>query len=288
MGTRQKIACITLDIEPDFGDRQRVRMFENEALLERYISIIQANQVNVTGFLVTSLLEPYGPVIERFGRRIPIEFGTHSHDHELAGPCSREQVAKSFRVYQDFWGRAPAGYRTPWGLIDRQGIMNLLDFGYDYDSSLYPSASFYPLRSGRKGYWNLHFPPHPFRVVRGQESLLELPMACLQLIRLVFSLSYIKLWGLGMYRTLMRFFPLPDIAVLLAHPYDYYIPLFADQIKGWERRALARNGRNAFDLFDRMIKLLKQQGYQFILMSELSRRLRAEPSLLQIPVEQWR
>jgi hypothetical protein len=166
--------------------------------------------------------------------------------------------------------------------------MNLLDFGYDYDSSLYPSASFYPLRSGRKGYWNLHFPPHPFRVVRGQESLLELPMACLQLIRLVFSLSYIKLWGLGMYRTLMRFFPLPDIAVLLAHPYDYYIPLFADQIKGWERRALARNGQNAFDLFDRMIKLLKQQGYQFISMGELSRRLRAEPSLLQIPVEQWR
>jgi peptidoglycan/xylan/chitin deacetylase (PgdA/CDA1 family) len=284
----QKIACITLDIEPDFGERQRVRMFENEELLERYISIIQANQVNVTGFLVTSLIERYGPVIEQFSRRIPIEFGAHSHDHDLMGPCSREQVEKSFRAYREFWGRTPQGYRTPWGLIDRDGVMNLLDFGFEYDSSIYPSASFYPLRSGRNGYWNLHFPPHPFQVVRGQESLLELPMACLQSIRLVFSLSYVKLWGLGLYRTLMRFFPLPDIVVLLAHPYDYYIPLFADQIKGWERYALARNGQRAFELFDRVIKLLKQQGYQFVSMSQLSHLVRGRTDLLQIPLEQWR
>ena len=41
----RKIACLTLDMEPDYGDPDgRIRLLENPEYFERYMGIIQQTQ----------------------------------------------------------------------------------------------------------------------------------------------------------------------------------------------------------------------------------------------------
>jgi len=260
-----------------------VRLFDVEGLMDRYAAIIEEHGVKVTSFLVTSLIDGYRTTIDRLGKRLSVEFGIHSHDHDTQDACSREQVDKAFHAYQAFFGMAPLGYRAPNGLIDKDGLNNLLDSQFQYDASIFPS-----IRLDEYGYSNLHVPREPFLFVRGGEVLVELPNACLQTIRLVFSLSYVKLMGLGLYRLLIPLFPLPDAVVLDSHPYDFYIPLIAHHLKGWKRLAHLRNAWQAFDVFEQIIKMLKSRGYEFAYMSELSRHIRRMPNTRRISVDELR
>jgi len=283
MTRKQKIACITLDIEPDLKDPQRrLRMFEDDALMDRYVSIVIKNQVKVTGFMVTSLFETYGPAIHRFADRIPMEFGVHSHSHDQKKACTENEVGKAFEAYSAFWGTAPLGYRAPNGLIDRNGINILMDYKFSYDASIFPS-----IRFDEYGYSNLHLPLVPFRCVRGDEEIIELPYACLRTIRLIFSFSYIKLMGLGLYKSLMIPFPLPDVVILGSHPYDFYVPLIAHDMKGWKKYAHLRNSERAFDLFEEIIGMLRDLNYEFLFMSELYNHVKGSANVPEVSVDEW-
>jgi peptidoglycan/xylan/chitin deacetylase (PgdA/CDA1 family) len=263
----RKIACITLDIEPDFcKDSQQIRLFEDPQLMDRYVSIIRNHNVKVTGFVVTALLKKYGDALHQFRDAIPLEFGVHSHDHDITRPCTPEQIKKSYHSHKDFWGEPPQGYRAPVGLIDKEGVQELMAHDFQYDASIFPS-----LRMDRHGFSNLNLPVEPFYFVSDTGAqLLELPFACLKRLRIVFSLSYVKLLGYRFYRALMSVFPLPDIVVLDSHPYDFYVPQIAHYLKGWKKTAHMRNGKQAFALFEEMIKGLKKAGYEFMFMSELA------------------
>ena len=251
----KKIACITLDIESDPTSQKDIRLFEEDNLLERYLAIIKKNDVKVTGFIVTSLLEKYGSKLNNLSEHCLIEYGVHSHSHDQYNPCTKEEIERCYYRYQDFFKSTPLGYRAPNGLIDKCGIGTLIDYGFEYDASVFPS-----LRFDKYGYSNLHFPNTPFRINRGQESIIEIPFACLRTIRLVFSLSYIKLLGMSTYRNLMNLFPLPEIVVLDSHPYDFYIHLLANKMKGWKKVAHLRNANRAFGLFEDIIIMLKKHN----------------------------
>jgi peptidoglycan/xylan/chitin deacetylase (PgdA/CDA1 family) len=279
----KRIACVTLDIEPDIGDHKRqLRMFQDDTLANRYIDIVRRQNVKVTGYVVTSLLREYGTAFRQLGERVPIEFDLHSHTHDHKSACSRDEIEKALYTYQAFWGTTPLGYRAPYGLIDRSGVGSLLDLGFQYDSSIFPSV-----RLGKYHYWNLDLPSEPFQFVRGQESLVELPFAGLRMIRLVFSLSRVKLLGMDIYRLLIKLFSLPDIVILDSHPYDFYVPLIAKNIEGWEKLAHLRNGGKAFELFEWIIEMLRMQGYQFMYMSELCRHVQNWPGMAQVDVNKW-
>ncbi len=276
----RKIACITLDVEADFFDPDaRVRLLDDEGLLKRYVSIIQANGIKVTAFLVTSLLERYGAAFKQLRDSIPLEFAIHSHAHDPVTPCSRADIEQSVEAYRNFAGANPTGYRAPFGHITREGLDTLLDLGFRYDSSIFPS-----IRPGRFGYSNLHLPSSPFKIPRGEQSLLELPFASLPGIRLIFSLSYIKLFGWGTYEFLLKPFPLPDQIVVLSHPHDFYFHLLAANVRAPEKPLLQRNARQAFELFEKMIQYLCKAGYEFEFLSTLCDSLETQ-RLKEMPIE---
>ena len=84
----RKIACITLDTEADFLDPTgRIRLFEDDALFNRYVNIIKKYDVKVTAFLVTSLIAKHGNSYHRMQEQIPVEFAIHSHMHNMQNPC---------------------------------------------------------------------------------------------------------------------------------------------------------------------------------------------------------
>ena len=268
----RKIACITLDTEADFLDPTgRIRLFEDDALFNRYVSIIRKYDVKVTSFLVTSLIAKHGDLYRRLQEQVPVEFAIHSHTHNMQNPCSRADIEESVRTFRAFTGYNPSGYRAPVGQITREGMQTLLDLGLRYDLSIYPS-----FRPGHMGYNNLHLPVEPFRVRNEAQSIIEIPFATLHGLRLVFSLSYVKLFGWTTYAWLMKICPPPNQMAVLAHPHDYYFHLLADQVTAGEKPLLLRNARNAFDLFEKMIIFLRKAGYEFEFMSGLCDYLETE------------
>jgi peptidoglycan/xylan/chitin deacetylase (PgdA/CDA1 family) len=268
----RKIACITLDVETDFHDRDgRIRLFEDASLFDRYTALVKKHNVKLTAFLVTSLLNKYSADYKRLAEEIPVEFAIHSHAHNTNDPCSRTDIEESVRTYRDFFGKNPSGYRAPVGQITREGMNTLLDLGFRYDSSIYPSV-----RPGKPGYNNLHLPVEPFRVRKEAQSILEVPFATLHGLRLVFSLSYVKLFGWTTYNSLMKIFPPPNQMAMLTHPYDHYFHLLPETTDGWEKPLMQRNAESAFELLEKMIVFLHEAGYEFEFISGLCDYLAGE------------
>lgn len=276
-----KIACVTLDMEPDYGDpEKRIRLLEIPEYLDRYVSIVNKHGAKVTMFTVTNLFERFGERFAELAARIPLEFSVHSHTHDPRNACSLEEVRASREAFREFTGRKPLGYRAPIGRIDKEGLGRLLDHGFEYDASVYPS-----IRPGEFGYLNLHMPNAPFRVTREDgRSLVEFPFTAIEKIRIVFALSYGKLFGWGMYSLLLKVFGLPAQTLLLSHPYDFYFASIpTSTIRGLERAALARNSSRAFDLFDNMLGALAGRGYEFAFVIELHRSVKDA----HLPVVAW-
>lgn len=281
----KKTACVTLDMEPDYGDPQRkIRLLENADYFERYVSIVNQYNAKVTMFTVTSLFASHGELFRRLAARIPLEFSVHSHTHDPHNACALEEVRNSQKAYEDFTGSKPLGYRAPIGRIDKAGLGHLLDHGFAYDASVYPS-----IRPGRFGYNNLHMPNVPFRVTRSDgKALVEFPFTSIEKIRVVFALSYAKLFGWGAYSLLLNLFGLPDTALLLSHPYDFYFGRIPNSsIRGVERLALARNTAREFAIFEKMLAHLQKRGYAFAHLSELHAQVR-ENALETFSVAEWK
>jgi peptidoglycan/xylan/chitin deacetylase (PgdA/CDA1 family) len=280
----RKIACLTLDMEPDYGDPDgRIRLLEEPAYFERYTDIINKHKAKVTMFTVTSLFERYGAHFKRLADKIPLEYAAHSHSHDPHNAASRSEVEKSGQVIANINGNNPLGYRAPIGQINREGLGHLLDLGYHYDASLYTS-----FRPGKFGYVNLHVPNNPFRISHGDRSLIEFPFTSLSGVRIVFGLSYVKLLGWGVYATLWRLFGLPNVALALSHPHDFYFHELAGfHPASLEKTALSRNAKCAFDYYNLMVQELKQQGYEFMFLSELYKYTQSLPDLEQFSLENW-
>jgi hypothetical protein len=87
---------------------------------------------------------------------------------------------------------------------------------------------------------------------------------------------------------LLNIFGLPDAALLLSHPHDFYFASIPNNTtKGLERLALSRNSQRAFDYFDKMLGVLIKQGYEFVFVSELYREIK-EADLQNFSWEDWK
>ena len=280
----RKFLCITMDIEADYANTQgHIRMFEEPALFDRFVDLVNRSGVKVTGFIVTSILPRYGESIRRLEREIPIEFALHSHHHDTEISGEREEIELSQRIFREFFGKDAIGYRAPIGSITRAGLANLMELSFRYDASVFPS-----IRPGRNGYWNTHMPIEPFRVTRGSDSILEFPFPALPKIRLNFGLPWIKLYGLGLASLLMRLFPPPHVVALTIHAHDLYAPHHSDGVTSAERMALLANSGQGFEILEIMIQRFRALGYEFAFMSEICDHVDSLPNLFSMPLDEWR
>lgn len=271
-------------MELDYGDPDRhIRLLENPEYFERYIGIINKHNAKVTMFTVTSLFERFGKYFEQLAKHIPLEYAAHSYSHDPLNAASHDEIEKSVQAFKAFTSTSPIGYRAPIGQIDKAGLGHLLDFDFRYDASIYTS-----IRPGKFGYANLHMPNSPFRIARGKKSLIEFPFTSLSRVRIVFGLSYVKLLGWRLYFLLWRAFGLPDIALALSHPHDFYFHELAGfHPANLEKLALSRNAIHAFDYYDKMIGMLMKQGYEFMHMSELYNHTQMLDDLHLVTLENW-
>lgn len=261
-----RLACLTIDMEPDLRcPQRRIRLLEDDARFEMFTQLLRRSRVPLTSFTVMSVAPRHIDQLNALAREAEVEFAVHSYSHDTKNPASEYEVRRSWETYGELWNTQPLGYRSPNCLIDERGIDNLTAQGFRYDSSIVPS-----IRPDGYGYNNLRFGRMPFQFSGSYGTLLELPIACLAGIRLPLVFSYVKLVGLAAYRTALAAFPLPDVVVTYLHPYDLYVDEISQHIRGWKRYAHARNSRHAERLLESIVVLLKDRGYTFVLMRELA------------------
>lgn len=262
----RRFACLSIDMEPDLRcPDKRIRLLDDDKYFSAFSELLREHAVPLTSFTVMSAAPRFIDRLNALAGEIDIEFAVHSYSHDTDNPASEYEVRRAWEVFGELWNAAPQGYRSPNCLIDERGIDTLAARGFRYDSSIVPSV-----RPDKYAYDNRRYGRLPFRFEGPNGTLLEFPIACLAGIRLPLIFSYVKLLGLLAYRSALQAFPLPDVVVTYLHPYDLYVDEIAQYIPGWKRRAHSRNSRRAFPLLAQIIALLKDRGYEFVLMRDLA------------------
>jgi peptidoglycan/xylan/chitin deacetylase (PgdA/CDA1 family) len=260
-----KLACITVDVEYDFG--ARVKEFkicrDNQAELADLKQYFKSQSLPLTAFVQTQLLEDSAEQSD-FVKGYFDDFHAHSHTHKTSGQDFAYEISKSREIFRKHFGYSPVGYRAPQGVICPGYYTMLEDAGYSFSSSIFPS-----FRPGK--FNNLRKPLRPYRVGK---AVVELPMAALPAFRLITSMSYLKLFGWGFYKTLYSMAKTPPVIIFDSHLHDY-IPnasSYRELPLAW-RMIYSRNRNNSLKLFDAMVAFLKKRGYEFVTCTELFRRV---------------
>lgn len=272
----RKLACFTLDLEPDVPSDDLHDVLLNWHLFKQFEEFIISNRIKLTTFVVGKMFEEHLPIAERFAR-IDTEFELHSYSHNVEEPDSEEEILRGKTAYTNYFGHPPRGYRAPNGAISPTGLSVLHREGFLYDASVFPTWR------PELGYNFSHMPRTPW-FYEEYPPLLELPFAVVPGVRIVISMSFLKLFGFSFYRLMFNTFGLPDIVIFDSHLYDYFL---TDSVRNlsrfdWKRYAITRNHNNSLRLVQRFVDFLISRGYTFISMGELYQTIMA--SRQTIPV----
>ncbi len=261
---KTRVACITLDIEQDFGDLLNEPRYEGLDHIGELVAFLKQRNIPVTCFVQASLLETHPTRIEALSG-IDAELELHSYSHPHPGKGNQKyQIEKGRETFRNYFGRDPSGYRAPLGVITEPDYEVLAANCFKFDSSIFPS-----IRPGT--FNNLGKPIKPYFVAG--HRLVEFPLAVLSnRLRIPLSLSYMKLFGRG-FPCLLKAFNLPHLVIFNAHLHDLFALRSADEI---DYRQASPTDRFIFDrvyrkssagsgmaILEQFIRLLGDKGYHF-------------------------
>ena len=214
MYLNEKYACITLDVEEDYGDRVNEFNIYKDSFdkIEELKSLYDRLEVPVSAFITTNILDKDDKMTELV-KWLANDYHCHSHSHNTQSFDSKNEIATCFSKFKEHFGYEPLGYRAPQGVLHPGDTQLITDAGFLFSSSLFPS-----IRLGT--FNNLKSPQTPFFYDAG---LLEIPLAVVNKFRLIVSLSYQKLLGSSLSHAFYKTFGLPNIIVYDSHLHDYII-----------------------------------------------------------------
>jgi peptidoglycan/xylan/chitin deacetylase (PgdA/CDA1 family) len=260
-------ACITLDLEPDYGGRLAPTYTAwDPHRVEGLLTLLAAHGAPLTVFVVGESLSAQPRVIERMRSR-GAEFHLHSFSHDLAQPDTLDEIRRGATAFEACFGRRPEGYRAPEGRISPAGWSRLEDEGFLFDSSVFPS--FWPAAR------YLRFSPRPFRP-EGRR-LLELPISTVTPGRLIVSLSWMKLLGWEFYRRLLENADLPEPIVFDMHLHDLWETPSFDQLRAPWRWIYRRNRGGGLRILEAFLGLLARRGHRLTTLGAVARSLAGVP-----------
>ena len=262
-----RLACITLDVEPDFtaysADLSSPRyygLFDEPGQFERFCDLMARHSVKLTCFVVGTVLQDRPDHIRELQRR-GAEFGSHSLTHRLDAQGDEREIRGGIEAFADFFGYLPQGYRAPVFALQPITLEVLEREGVRYDSSYLPS-----IRPGVC--WNIEGPVHPFRW-QGS-GLVELPMSVAPVARIPIGLSYVKVLGRLPFIALERLLGFPDPLVTFFHPMNIvYSPQAFEQLPLRWKLANSRNRWRGLEMLEWFLLFLRRRGYGFASMGQL-------------------
>ncbi|KKN19483.1 hypothetical protein LCGC14_0945240 [marine sediment metagenome] len=244
--------CITVDVERDYGRLDQYKCLNH---LDHLLKLFKDLKVKPTLFISTEILEKF-PKITSTITQLDIQPHSHSHKIEKIGSLKFkiEEIRKSKKIYKDFFGVNPIGYRAPFGAISIPEINVLKKENFKYDSSVFPS--FRP-----SVYNNLRVSSNPFYYDNG---FLEIPLSTILFVPL--SLSYMQLFGKNFFKIFQN--KMPDNIIFDMHLHNIYHNKGFNKLNYKLKFMYLRNRENGISILKNFIELLKKKKYKSISMKE--------------------
>lgn len=260
--------CLTLDLEPDHAGRAP-ESFDAwaEDKVDIFLRLLTRYNAKLTAFVVAETLEKRPETIKQL-LQFGTEFHLHSHTHDLEEYDAIREIYRGKEVYERFFKQSPKGYRAPEGRISEEGWRVLNKEGFLFDASIYPS--FLPKIS------YFHYPREPFNHLRS--GLLEFPYATVTPLRLVVSLSWIKLLGWKFYRPLLERFSLPHVLVFNLHLHDLWSLPAYDKLPLFWKIVYARNRDRGLEFLDHFLSFIAGKGCRFSTISAVADTIQPQRS----------
>lgn len=260
----EKLVCLTLDVEQDFGVLLSKPSYEGLSRIETIVDFLKERGIPLTCFVQGSLFETHSDELKKFFELDDVEFELHSYSHPNLPKGNIEYETKmGIEAYKRFLHKNPAGYRSPNGIINAGDYRILVSSGFKFDSSVFPS-----IRPG--AFYNLSKPISPYLV--NDTGIIEFPFTVFSsFFRITVGLSYIKLLGRP-YLQLLKASKLPDFIVFGFHLHDLFkldsstkIPLskFSPLYRPIYKRLYQQRKSNGLAIFNDAINILHQKGYKF-------------------------
>ncbi|MCL0097678.1 polysaccharide deacetylase family protein [Dehalococcoidia bacterium] len=265
-----KVACLTLDLEQDYGDLLDEPSYKGLSCIDAVVSLFRERSIPLTCFVQGSLLETHPYAIEQLSE-LDIEFEVHSYSHPKPKEIDHElEISRGKEAFTKFFRKEPLAYRSPAGIVSEEMFALLPLYGFKFDSSVIPS-----LRPG--GYFNsLDKPIMPYFL--DNSNTIEFPLTVFsKVIRVPVSLSYVKLLGKPYFR-LLRTFNLPNLIVFNFHLHDLFQLDSSNRIL-FERfpvvyqmifkRIYCEGNLNGLHILDELIMLFRKRGYKFLRLRDI-------------------
>jgi peptidoglycan/xylan/chitin deacetylase (PgdA/CDA1 family) len=265
LSAEDKLACMTLDYEMDYGDRiDACNIFQDAQQLDALEQMFSRLQVPISAFIRTDLLSRYP---ESYGliKRLAQDYHCHSHTHNVKHFDSVSEISQTAEAFERAFGYRAKGYRAPQGVLYPGDIALIKEYGFEFSSSVFPSY-----RPGK--FNNLRMPEQPFVY---ENEILELPFSVVPKLRYTISLSYLKLLGFPMSKLLFSIFGMPNIIVFDSHLHDFIVNAESyARLPLHLRMAWGVNKRSGPRYFEQFVSLLKEKEYKFVTMTQLYETLR--------------
>lgn len=263
----ERLACITLDFEMDYGDRiEEFNLLDNEKELFDLARLYSDLGIPVSTFIRTDILINYPKSLDII-KMIATDYHSHSHTHNTKSFDSEIELSTTVSTFESYFGYKPMGYRAPQGVLYKGDLDIIKKCGFKFSASVFPSCRF-------RKFNNLSMPINPFLYDNG---IMELPFAVIPKVRYTISLSYLKLLGINMNKILFSSFGLPNIVVFDSHLHDYIVNEKSfRKLPPHLRIAWGINKYSGIKYFRIFVELLKKKKYRFITMTELYNHLREE------------
>lgn len=257
---KDKIACVTLDFEKDYGDRVgEFNILNDREGLESLQKLFEELAIPVSAFIATEVLENYKDSF-LLVKTLAQDYHCHSHTHNRNYVDSEFEIAHSAATFEKFFGYRPVGYRAPLGKLRAGDVALMGKHGFKFSASVFPS-----LRPGV--FNNLSKPLNPFIYDNG---LVELPFAVFKKLRYMISLSYLKIFGWWFFKLLNLFSEFPNVIIFNTHLHDYIVNERSFNRLPWGLKiAWGWNKYKGMTYFKNYINMLKKKKYHFMTMTEL-------------------
>ena len=263
----KKIACLTLDVECDYGSLLDEPRYEGLKQISVLVTFFKERKIPLTCFVQGSILEAHPAIIGQLAT-LDVEFELHSYCHPKPENMDvRFEIGKGKEAYERFFGRAPLGYRAPSGVTSKETYEILAAYGFKFDSSIFPSI--------KPGVFNNLKRPTKPHIVNG---ILEFPFTVLSdIIRIPIALSYITLIGKP-YLYLLKTLRLPKLIIFDFHLHNLFrlesskeIPFqkYPFVYRSVFNRIYKKGAGKGLDTLKDFIAVLSQKGYTFLKMADV-------------------
>ena len=294
MCSKKKYAVFTMDVE-DFSDAgclaRRGLSPDDDMLdgIDKYVSLLERHGIRATLFTLCHtakrIEEKLASISER-GHAIALHGYDHTSLDKLTAEEFREKTKKAKEYLEGILGKRVEGYRAPFFSMDDEKIEVLRSLGFKYDSSSHGFT-----RNYLKGGFSLEGFENRLSGVYSKDGLYEFSLSCENILGCTYPVSgggYVRLCPWPLVRDgIKRYIKKNDCYVFYLHPFELSDNR-SDAVAELPRseRFYLSSGISAYaEKIERIIEMLKREGYTFVTFDELCDEVEKEEKTAALQVK---